>query len=85
MQTLRAKQCVPGHGTPGSLADFEHATYAYLSALKTHMDQAVENGAGLADAMAGFDAQPWRELANFDELAGRNASLAYLEREAESF
>lgn len=85
LRTLQAKLCVPGHGTPGPLADFEHATYAYLSALKTHMDQAVENDTGLADAMASFDAQPWRELVNFDELAGRNASLAYLESEAESF
>jgi len=85
LQALQAKQYVPGHGAPGPLASFEHSTYAYLNALKTHMDLAVENGTGIADATASFDAQPWRELANFTDLAGRNASLAYLERETEGF
>lgn len=85
LRTLQAKLYVPGHGSPGPLADFEHPTFAYLNALKMHMDRAVENDTGISEAMVSFDAQPWRELANFDELAGRNASRAYLECEAEGF
>lgn len=85
LRDLDAAVFVPGHGRPGPLADFEHPTYAYLSALKTHMDQAVEDGTDIGDAMASFDDQAWRKLANFSELAGRNASLTYLESEAEGF
>jgi glyoxylase-like metal-dependent hydrolase (beta-lactamase superfamily II) len=76
---------VPGHGTPGRLADFEHPTYAYLTALKTHMDAAVECGTDLSDAIAGFDQSPWKDLADFNDLAGRNAHQAYLEAEAAGF
>jgi len=76
---------VPGHGTPGKLADFEHPTYAYLMALKTHMDAAVESGTDLSDAVASFDPSPWKDLADFGELAGRNAHQTYLEAEAASF
>lgn len=85
LRGVEAKVFIPGHGNPGVLADFEHPTYAYLSGLKAHMDLAIENGTDMAEATASFDAQPWSTLANFSELAGRNASLAYLEREAENF
>jgi glyoxylase-like metal-dependent hydrolase (beta-lactamase superfamily II) len=76
---------VPGHGVPGTLADFEHPTYAYLTTLKTHMDAAVEAGTDLSDAITTLDQSPWKGLADFDELAGRNAHQAYLEAEAASF
>ena len=76
---------VPGHGAPGKLADFEHPTYAYLTALKTHMDAAVESGTDISDAIATLDQSPWKDLADFDELAGRNAHQTYLEAEAASF
>ena len=85
LRGVEAKLFIPGHGKPGALADFEHPTYTYLSGLKAHMDLAIENGTEMAEATASFDAQPWSTLANFSELAGRNASLAYLEREAEGF
>jgi glyoxylase-like metal-dependent hydrolase (beta-lactamase superfamily II) len=76
---------VPGHGTPGQLADFEHPTHAYLTALKTHMDAAVASGTDLNDAIAGFAPSPWKDLADFAELAGRNAHQTYLEAEAAAF
>lgn len=37
------------------------------------------------NAMAGLDQSRFAKLENFQELAGRNASLAYLEAEAEAF
>lgn len=85
LRTLEAKLFVPGHGKPGPFTDFEQPTYAYLQALLTHMDQAVEKGIDISEAMSSFDDSNWKELANFTELSGRNASLTYLEREAEGF
>lgn len=76
---------VPGHGLPGRLSDFEHPTYAYLTALKTHMDRVAEQGAELQEAIGGLDQSGWQQLADFDSLAGRNAHQAYLESEAAAF
>ncbi len=76
---------VPGHGKAGKLIDFEHSTYKYLSTLKAHMDDAVDQGTGLQDAIDSLDQSPWGELADFDALAGRNAHQIYLEREAAMF
>jgi glyoxylase-like metal-dependent hydrolase (beta-lactamase superfamily II) len=76
---------VPGHGEPGTLADFDHSTRAYLVALKDHMDQAVDEGLDLQDAIGAFDPSPWRELENFDLLSGPNAHQAYVQSEAAAF
>lgn len=76
---------VPGHGEAGKLVDFEHPTYNYLTALKSHMDEAVEQGDDMQDAIDGMDQRGWRQLADFDALAGRNAHQAYLEREEAAF
>lgn len=76
---------VPGHGKPGTLDRFGHSTYEYLTTLKTHMDNAVEEGIELQDAINSLDQSPWKSLANFDLLEGRNAHQTYLEREAAGF
>jgi len=78
-------QFVPGHGEPGGLAAFEHPTYEYLTALKTHMDAAVDQGIDLQEAIGSLDQSAWQGLADYDALAGRNAHQTYLEREAASF
>jgi hypothetical protein len=85
LRGLKAKQFVPGHGKVAPLSSFEHPTYRYLTSLKAHMDQAIKTGTGVSEATASFDAAAWRKLANFSELAGRNASLVYLEAEADGF
>ena len=85
LRVIPAKKIVPGHGKVASLNAFEHPTYRYLTALKSHMDMAVKNGTSANEAMASFDASAWKSLANFEELAGRNASLAYLEAESDGF
>ena len=64
---------VPGHGEPGSLADFEHPTFGYLTTLKGHMDRALAEGIDLQDAIDSLDQSPWANLADFAALAGRNA------------
>lgn len=76
---------VPGHGKPAPLADFEFPTLEYLKLLHTHMTKMVEDGKDAQDAMASLDQSRWAKLANYQDLAGRNASLAYLEAEAASF
>ncbi|MBU1191209.1 MAG: MBL fold metallo-hydrolase [Gammaproteobacteria bacterium] len=85
LRTLKAKLFVPGHGKPRPLADFEQPTYTYLNALLTHMNNAVDNGTDITEAINSFYADAWKQLAMFEELSGRNASLTYLEREAEGF
>lgn len=76
---------VPEHREPGGLAEFEKSTYEYLTALKTHMDEAVEQGTDLQEAIGSLDQSKWQHLADFDALAGRNAHQTYLEREAAVF
>lgn len=85
LRALNAVLFVPGHGQPGPLADFDAPTLAYLVRIKSHMDQAVKLGTDIEQAKSGFDASAWKSLANFAELAGRNAYQAYQESEAEGF
>lgn len=85
LRSLKAKRLVPGHGQVAALTAFQQPTYRYLTALKSHMDKAVKKGTDATTAIATFNAAPWKRLALFDELAGRNASLAYLEAEADGF
>lgn len=76
---------IPGHGRPGRLAAFEKPTYLYLSTLKTHMERMVQDGKDMQEAIRNLDQSPWAHLANFDELAGRNAHQAYTQSETSAF
>ncbi|MBL3600592.1 MAG: MBL fold metallo-hydrolase [gamma proteobacterium endosymbiont of Lamellibrachia anaximandri] len=76
---------IPGHGEPGPLSAFEHSTHEYLTALKQHMDHAVDEDIDLQDAIGSFDQSGWKELADFKALSGRNAHQAYLQSEAAAF
>jgi glyoxylase-like metal-dependent hydrolase (beta-lactamase superfamily II) len=83
MPSLAAHHIVPGHGRVTDLATVQRQTRAYLVALRAHMQRAVEQGIGLAEATRGFDLEPWRALANAAELHPGNASRTYLEVERE--
>jgi len=86
--TLRKYQdalFVPGHGEPGRLSGFEHSTYQYLTMLKERMDDAIDQGLELQSAIDRLDQTAWKDLADFDALAGRNAHQTYLERESAAF
>lgn len=85
LRTYQDVLLIPGHGEPGKLADFEHSTYQYLTTIKTHMDDAIDRGLELQEAIDSLDQAPWKDLADFDALAGRNAHQTYLEREAAAF
>jgi glyoxylase-like metal-dependent hydrolase (beta-lactamase superfamily II) len=85
LRTFSGAVFVPGHGKPGGLTEFEDSTYEYLTTLKTHMDEAVEQGTDLQEAIGSLDQSKWQHLADFDALAGRNAHQTFLEREAAAF
>ncbi len=76
---------VPGHGQVGPLADFEFSTYQYLKRLSDYMSKAVDNDVAMDDALKAYDQSAFSTLANFKDLAGRNASWAYLEAERAAF
>jgi len=76
---------VPGHGEPGKLGEFEALSYKYLTTLKAHMDKAIEEGIELQNAIDSLDQSEWKNLADFELLAGRNAHQTYLEREVAAF
>jgi glyoxylase-like metal-dependent hydrolase (beta-lactamase superfamily II) len=76
---------LPGHGEPGPLSAFTHGNRDYLRALLEHMQQAVDAGTDMQAAINAFDSTPWQSLADFEDLAGRNAHEAYRQREAAAF
>jgi glyoxylase-like metal-dependent hydrolase (beta-lactamase superfamily II) len=76
---------IPGHGEPDKLDAFDFPTRQYLSLLYEHMTKMVDEGVEAQDAIEQLDQSRFSGLANFEQLAGRNASWAYLEREAAAF
>ena len=85
LKTFGKATFIPGHGKPAKLDAFKFPTRDYLVLLNDYMAKKVEEGVGMDDAIKGLDQSRYAKLPNFDELAGRNASWVYLEREAESF
>ena len=76
---------IPGHGQPGPLKDFDFPTRQYLDMLLTHMDKMIDQGVDAQDAISKLDQSRFSKLANYEGLYGRNANLAYLEREQAAF
>ncbi len=85
LKTFGKVTFIPGHGQPGSLKDFDFSTRQYLNLLFTHMNKMVDEGVDVQDAINKLDQSKFSKLANFEELSGRNASWAYLEREQAAF
>lgn len=76
---------IPGHVQPEPLADFDLFTRQYLDLLFSHMSKMANEGVGQEDAIDSLDQSRASSLANFDDLTGRNANRAYLERKAAVF
>lgn len=76
---------VPGHGQPAKLSAFEFPTRQYLALLLDYMTEMVKEGVDIQDAINRLDQSRFSKLVNYEELAGRNASWAYLERETAAF
>jgi len=76
---------IPGHGKPAPLSAFEKSTYSYLKLLHDHMKRSIDDGVDLQDAMETLDQKSFSYLANYEQLAGRNASWTYTQMEAAAF
>ena len=85
LETYGDARFLPGHGEPGPLSAFAHGNRDYLRALLDHMQAAVDAGTDMQAAIDAFDSSPWKALADFEELSGRNAHEAYRQREAAAF
>ena len=83
LEALQPARIVPGHGEVCDLPRAQAQTRDYLQALRTHMQQAVENGDDISAAIQAFDASPWMGLLNAAELHPGNASRTYLQLERE--
>jgi len=76
---------IPGHGKPAPLKNFEFATLNYLQLLHQHMTQSLTDDMEAQDAINTLNQTAYRQLANYEQLAGRNASWAFLEAEKAAF
>ena len=85
LRTFGDVMFVPGHGRPAKLSAFEFSTRSYLTLLSRHMKRALEKGIGTQDAIKTLDQSTYAKLDDYESLAGRNASFAFLEAEVESF
>ncbi len=76
---------IPGHGKAGPLKNFEFSTLSYLQLLHKHMTQSLDDDLEAQDAINTLNQTAYNKLANYDLLAGRNASWAFLEAEKAAF
>jgi glyoxylase-like metal-dependent hydrolase (beta-lactamase superfamily II) len=83
IEPLAPKVIVPGHGGVTTVAVAKADTQALLSALRSHMKKAVDDGVDMSAAVKSFDAAPFSRLLNAAELMPGNASRTYLELERE--
>ncbi len=83
--SLSPKVIVPGHGKPTDIANAKRQTRDYLVLLRESARTAVENLADLNDFVNKLDQSRFKHLANYDELARRNANLTYVEMMKEAF
>jgi len=83
IERLAPLRIVPGHGRVANLATARADTRDYLTALRSHMKKAVDDGVDLSTATKTFDAKPFIHLLNAADLMPGNASRTYLELERE--
>ena len=83
IEQLTPLRIVPGHGRVTDLATAQKDTRDYLTALRSHMKKAVDDGLDMSAGTRSFDARPYLHLLNAAELMPGNASRVYLELERE--
>jgi glyoxylase-like metal-dependent hydrolase (beta-lactamase superfamily II) len=76
---------IPGHGRPTNLERARKETRDYLFYLREEIGKSLERGDTLQDAVEKIDQSRFKHLANFDQLARRNANQVFLEMEKEAF
>lgn len=83
MEKLAPRVIVPGHGQVCDLDKARRDTKDYLSLLRSHMKQALDQGSDLQTAIDSLDQSAFKYLRHYELLSGGNASRVYLEMEAE--
>ncbi|MBZ0105968.1 MAG: MBL fold metallo-hydrolase [Sulfuricella denitrificans] len=83
MEKLEPRLIVPGHGQVCDLARARRDTRDYLTLLRDHMKQALDQGSDLQTAITSLDQSAFGYLRHYDLLSGGNASRTYLELETE--
>ncbi|KPK54070.1 MAG: hypothetical protein AMJ84_01385 [Acidithiobacillales bacterium SM23_46] len=83
--SLSPKVIVPGHGKLTDIAKAKRETRDYLVLLRESARKAVDNLADLNDFVNKLDQSKFKHLANFEELARRNANMTYVEMMKEAF
>ncbi len=85
MMGLKSVVIVPGHGHPTDAARAKRETRDYLDSLRTQAKKAIDRGDSLTKAINAIDQSAFKNLANFELLARRNANMVAREVEKESF
>ena len=80
---LRPRLIVPGHGRATDLAGAVRDTRDYLEHLRRSAKYLLDSGESVMVATKRIDQSRFAHLANFKELASRNAQQAYLDVEIE--
>lgn len=83
IEKLQPKIIVPGHGKVCDLDKARKETRDYLKLLRSHMQQAIQQGVDLQTAIDTLDQSRFKYLLNWELLKGGNASRTYLELEME--
>lgn len=79
---LNPEVVVPGHGRPASLAKARAQTRDYLAHLRAEVGAVLDAGGSIYEGME-VNQSAFAHLANFDNLAGRNAQAVFMEMEFE--
>jgi len=85
LKKYKSATFIPGHGDPQTLDKFNKPTLHYLQLLDNKMTTMVDEGIDMQDAINKTDQSAFAYLENFEDLAGRNANIAYQEAEAAAF
>jgi len=82
LESLAPRHVVPGHGAATTLGQAKKDTRDYLLNLQGGIRRIIRDGKGDRAAVA-IDQSQWSGLANFEQLARRNALAAYYQLEFE--
>lgn len=79
---LNPAHVVPGHGPATDLATAKADTFDYLQNLRTRMRLLIDSGGDVISSVT-VDQSAFSYLANFDQLAKRNAQAVFIQMEWE--
>jgi glyoxylase-like metal-dependent hydrolase (beta-lactamase superfamily II) len=82
IDALEPATVVPGHGPVTDMATAKNDTRDYIANLRAQISVLIDEGGDII-ASVGVDQQPFAYLANFEQLAKRNAQQVFIQMEWE--